>query len=119
MITRMLVLAMVLTITLVVTTPALAATPIPGYPSFEITDNGELFEGGDIGWGKCSTLLQQRRDNLTPNKPYYESEIRVIKACEKAEHIGLLADTGGPQIILVPIALLVAGGLLIRKYTAL
>jgi hypothetical protein len=117
MITRMLVLAMVLAITLAVATPALAATPIPGYPSFEITDNGELIEGGDIGWGKCSTLLQ-RRDDLSPNEPYYESEIRVIRACEKAENMALLADTGGPPIILVPIALLAVGGLLIRKSIA-
>ena len=69
---------MVLAITLALTTPALAATPIPGYPGFEITDNGELIEGGDVVWGKCSTLLQQRRDDLSPDKPYYESEIRVI-----------------------------------------
>ena len=110
---------MVLALTLVVSTPALADKPIPGYPRMTITDNGELIEGGDIGWGKCSTLLQQRRDDLTPDKPYYENEIRVIRACEKAEHIGLLPDTGGPPIILIPIALLVAGGLLIRKSTAL
>jgi hypothetical protein len=50
MITRMLVLAMVLTIALVGTTPALAqpdietAKPILGYP-FEITDKGQLVEG--------------------------------------------------------------------------
>jgi hypothetical protein len=43
----------------------------------------------------------------------------AAQACEKAEDMASLADTGGPPIILVPIALLVAGGLLIRKSTAL
>ena len=52
MITRMLVLTMVLAIILAVTTPALTGTdfatakPIPGYPGYEITDNGKLVHGG-------------------------------------------------------------------------
>ena len=68
MITRVLVLAMMLTTTLAVSTPALAGTdfatakPIPGYPDYKITDKGHLIEGGDVMLPKCSTLLQQSEE---------------------------------------------------------
>jgi hypothetical protein len=132
MVTRVPVLAMVLTITLAVTTPALAGTdtatakPIPGHPDFAITNKGVLIEGGDVVHGKCSTLLQ---DSDESRWPYYED---AASACKKAGYSikGLstqdrgepqtpLSKTGGLPVILVPIALLVAGGFLIRKYTAL
>jgi hypothetical protein len=116
MITRTLVLAMVLAITLAVTTPALAddietARPIPGYPDFEITDRGYLIHQRDVILGKCGST--QYFD--FPSKSLNE---QAARACEKAEHMALLAETGGPPIILVPIALLVVGGLLIRKSIA-
>ena len=123
MITRVLVLAMVLAITLAVTTPALAnqqdeppelpdirigtATPIPGYPDFEITDTGYLIHQRDVILGNCD-------DTEGFDFPDESLNEQAARACEKAEHMAPLTDTGGPPIILVPIALLVAGGLLIR-----
>jgi hypothetical protein len=112
-----LVLAMVLTITLAVTTPTLAfpdietATPIPGYPDYEITDKGFLVYQRDAIVGKCGS-----------SQPFaFQSKSlreEAARACEKAEQLAPLAETGGPPIILVPIALLVVGGLLFRKSTA-
>ena len=133
MITRVLVLAIVLAITLVVTTPALAmpdfntAKPIPGYPEFEITDKGWIIQGGDLAWGKCSTLLQETDEHT---KDF--DQVQAARACKKAgysvkgsptqdrvEPQTPLTKTGDLPVILVPIALLVVGGLLIRKSTAL
>ena len=118
MITKVSGLAMVLAITLAVSTPALADKPIPGYPDYGLKANGQLMYQGDVGLGKCSDLLQQR-DKYT-REPFEEA----AKACEAAGYSPAgysapLADTGGPPIILAPIALLVAGGLLIRKSIAL
>jgi hypothetical protein len=120
MITRLLVLAMVLAITLAVTTPALArndivtAKPIPGHPDFAITDQGHLVEGGDVVLPKCSTLL--KHSDEFSKYGFYED---AAKACKAAEHSSSLTKTGGLPVILVPIALLVVGGFLIRKSTAL
>ena len=129
MITRVLVLAIVLAITLVVTTPALAmpdfntAKPIPGYPEFEITDKGWIIQGGDLAWGKCGSLLKQTDEHT---KDFDQAQ--AARACEAAGYTAKgpptqdkvepqtpLSKTGGPPIILVPIALLVVCGLLIRK----
>jgi hypothetical protein len=124
MITRALVVAMVLTITLAVATPALAnqqdgppeidigtATPIPGYPDYEITDKGFLVYQRDVIVGKCGS-----------SQPFaFQSKSlreEAARACEMAEQLAPLAETGGPPIILVPITLLVIGGLLIRKSIA-
>ena len=118
MITRALVLAMVLAIRLVVPSPALAGTdfatakPIPGYPDYEITDNGNLVYGGDTIEGKCGGV----EDFGFLTKSLNEEAAR---ACEAAGYPTSLAKTGGFPIILVPIAMLVVGGLLIRKLTAL
>src|SRR5215203_6774609 len=85
MITRVLVLAMVLALTLAVTTPAFAqpdfntAKPIPGYPEFEITDKGWIIQGGDLAWGKCSTLLQETDEHT---KDF--DQVQAARACEKA-----------------------------------
>jgi hypothetical protein len=118
MITRALGLATVLALILAVNAPALAKVdlkdlgttrPIPGYPGYEITDNGVLIEGYDVVLGKCSKMSQH--DELYSKKR--------VKACEAAGYSPSLTDTGGPPIVLVPIALLVAGGLLIRKTIAI
>jgi hypothetical protein len=116
MITRALVLAMVSSITLVVTTPAFAhpdfntAKPIPGYPDYEITDNGNLVYGGDVTVGKCDST----QDFAFLSKPMNKA---AREACEAAGYPSSLSKTGGPPIILAPIALLVVCGLLIRKST--
>src|SRR5215217_420909 len=131
MITRALVLAMVLAITLVIATPAFAmpdfntAKPIPGYPEFEITDKGWIIQGGDLAWGKCSSLVQETDEHT---KDF--DQVQAARACEKAGYSAKgsptqdrvqsqtpLSETGGLPIILVPVALLVLGGLLIRKST--
>ena len=113
MITRVLVLAMVLAITLAVTTPAL------GRSEFTVSDDGRLFRGGDIAYGKCSTI---------PRKWFASGYLppQAARACEEAGFPVKgsptktpLAKTGGLPVILVPVALLVVGGLLIRKSTAL
>jgi hypothetical protein len=128
-ITRMLVLA----IPLAVTTLAVArpdfntAKPIPGYPEFEITDKSFIIQGGDLVWGKRSTLLQR-----TEEHPGDFDQVQAARACKKAgysvkgsptqdrvEPQTPLTKTGDLPVILVPIALLVVGGLLIRKSTAL
>jgi hypothetical protein len=44
---------------------------------------------------------------------------KAARACQAAGYPTSLSKTGGPPLILVPIALLVVGGLLIRKSTAL
>ena len=127
MITRVLGLAMVLTITLAVTTPARAyqqaepsklpnfdigtATPIPGYPDFEITNKGLLVYGGDRVVGKCGAT----QDFGFQSKSLDE---QATRACEKAEQLAPLPDTGGLPIILVPIGLPLVGALLFRKSTA-
>ena len=116
--------AMVLTITLAVTTPAFAqrdfntAKPIPGYPHHEITEKGVLIEGGDVVLGKCSTLFQD--SDLLSGYGFYEE---AVSACEKAGYTEAgytapLANTGGLPVVLVPIALLAVCGLLIRKSVA-
>jgi len=109
MITRGLGLAMVLALTLAVGSPALASKPIAYSPDYEVRKNGVLVEDGDVILGKCSKVLQH--DELYLRK--------AVKACEAAGYSPSLTDTGGPPITLVPVALLVAGGLLIRKSTAL
>jgi hypothetical protein len=100
MITRVLVLALVLAITLAVSIPALAQNDVA------INDKGVVSIGGDVVLGKCSDLLQHRDE--VPDL------MDAVRACEKAGYSAPLTETGGPPIILVPIALLVAGGLLIR-----
>ena len=118
MITRMLVLAIMLALTLVSTTPSLAgvdiatAEPIPGYPDFEMTDKGTLVYGGDVIVGKCG---------IPPEDFAFQSASlreRAASACEKAGYSAPLSKTGGLPIILAPIALLVACGFLICKSTA-
>ena len=109
---------MVLAITLAVTTPALAmpdfntAKPIPGYPDYEITDKGNLIYQRDVIVGQCGSS-----QDFAFNSKSLDEE--AAKACEKAERLAPLSKTGGPPLILVPIALLLVGGLLIRKATAL
>src|SRR5215216_1165961 len=114
MVTRVLVLAMVLTVPLAVSTPAFAmpdfntAKPIPGYPEFEITDKGWIIQGGDLALGKCSTLLQETDEHT---KDF--DQVQAARACEKAGYTAKgpptqdkvepqtpLSKTGGPPIIL-------------------
>ena len=112
-------LAMVLAITLVVTTPALGQVPrADRQPDFNVTDDGFLSEGGDIAWGKCTKIPD---DVFTSELPP-----QAARACEEAgfpvkgsQTQTPLPNTSGPPLILVPIALLVVCGLLIRKSTAL
>lgn len=115
MITKVLVLAMVLALTLVVATPAFSQVPrADRQPDFNVTDKGWLSEGGDIAWGKCSKIPREVFSGELPPQ--------AARACEEAGFPVKgsptqtpLPDTGGPPIILVPITLLVVGGLLIRK----
>jgi hypothetical protein len=124
------VLAMVLAVTLAVTTPALGQgySQKHQYPrGVFVADNGSVGKG-DISAGNCRDLGPDR-PNTGPNNffrgMYSESDIeKIVIACEKAGFLVVgrqtpLSETGGPPLILVPIALLVAGGLLIRKSTAL
>ena len=110
-----------LAITLAVTTPALAdddiatATPIQGYPEgypdYEITDKGTLVYQRDVIVGKCgsSQPFAFRSQSLREE---------AARACEKAGYSASLVKTGSLPVIVVPIALLVVGGLLIRKSAA-
>jgi hypothetical protein len=126
MLTRLLVLAMVLAITLLITTPALGLSHSEEH-QYEhgggvfVTDNG-LVQKADIAAGHCRDL---GTDDF-PRGMYSESDFeKIIRACEKkgfsvnVERQTALSKTGGLPIIIVPIALLVVGGLLIRKSTAL
>src|SRR5215213_9461735 len=130
------VLVIVLATTLAVTTPAFAqpdfntAKPIPGYPEFEITDKGWIIQGGDLAWGKCSTLLQETDEHT---KDF--DEVQAARACEKAGFsekgsevmVATVMETtmvndspapvpipqsGGPAILLPAAALLVRSGIL-------
>lgn len=130
MITRMLVLAMMLAVTLAVTTPALAdvdiatATPIPGYPDFEITDKGFLIHERDVVVGRCGSSQRFAFQSASLRE-------EAARACEKAGYSAKgsrtqdreelqapLPKTGGLPLVLAPIALLVGGGLLIRRATS-
>lgn len=110
-------MALVLAATLAVTMPAFAGTdfatakPISGYPDYEITDNGNLIYQRDLIVGKCgsSQPFAFRSKSLREE---------AARACEKAGYPTPLTKTGGLPIILVPIALLIAGGLLIRRATS-
>jgi hypothetical protein len=113
------VLVMVLAMTLVGTMPAPGQVPrADRQPDFNVTDKGALVEGGDILWGKCSKIPRE----------VFASELppQAARACEEAGFSVKgsptqtpMPDTGGPPLILVPIALLVICRLLIRKSTAL
>lgn len=110
-------LTMMLALTLAITTPALAddfatAKPIPGYPDFEITDKGFLVHQRDVIVGKCGSPPE--------DFAFQSASLReeAARACEKAGYSPPLTETGGPPVILVPIALLLACGLLICKSTA-
>jgi hypothetical protein len=125
------VLVNVLATTLAVTTPAFAqpdfntAKPIPGYPEFEVTDKGWIIQGGDLAWGKCPSLVKQTDEHTGDS-----DQVQAARACEAAGYTAKgpptqqepqapLSKTGGLPIILVPIALIVVCGFLIRKSTAL
>jgi hypothetical protein len=76
----------------------------------------------DVAAGNCRDL----GTNDFPRGMYSESDLeKIVSACEKKgfsvneERHTPPSKTGGPPLILVPIALLVAGGLLIRKSAAL
>ena len=116
---------MVLAVTLAVTTPALGshseAHQYEHGGGVFVTDTG-LVQKADIAAGNCRDL----GTNDFPRGMYSESDMeKIVKACERAgfsvnvERQTALSKTGGPPLILVPIALLVACGLLIRKATAL
>jgi hypothetical protein len=130
----MLLLAMMLAVTLTVTSPALANHQdgprlrdrlIEGYPDYEITDESFLVYQGDAVVGKCGSSPQRFA--------FQSASLReeAASACEKASYSAKgsrtqdgeelqtqLTKTGGLPIILIPIALLAVGGLLIRKSTA-
>ena len=113
-------LAMVLAVTLAVTTPALAH-PQASSSDFEVTNNGVLWVGGDVSFGKCSSLQL----DMFLSKSDQEKAVRVCKKAgfpvngsttqDRVEPQTSLTETGGLPVILVPIALLIVGGLLIRK----
>ena len=124
------VLVMVLAMTLAIPTLAFAQNRPPiqrqDQIAFAINDKGVIFMGGDISLGKCSDLLQHRDE--VPDLV----KLGALRACEKAGYSATgsptqdrvepqtpLTKTGGLPIILVPIALLLVGGLLIRKSTPL
>ena len=100
--------------------------PTHSRPQWKVTDNGVLVErtfSGPLHYGKCSNVPWQKLFNEPPSEQLHPQE--AVRACEKAgfsvnvEPQTPLSKTGGPPIILVPIALLVVCGLLIRKSTAL
>jgi hypothetical protein len=138
MVTRVLALTIVLAMTLAVTTPTPAfaqpdfntAKPIPGYPEFEITDKGWIIQGGDLAWGKCSTLLQETDEHTGD-----PDQVQAARACEKAGFsekgsevkVATVMETtmvngspvpvpipssGGPAILLPAAALLLGSGIL-------
>ena len=114
---KLFVLAAILAMTLTVGTPAFAdsyhdipdfdtATPLPHpFTNFEITDDGFLIEEGDIVQS-CEEL------------PYREGALHeaLVKACTEVGFPpeGNLPQTGGTPLLLVPIALIVGSGLLLR-----
>jgi hypothetical protein len=110
------VLVMVLAMTLAVTSPALAGTdnakPVMGYPDYEITENGNLIWQRDVIVGKCGSTQDFAFLSKSMDKAARE-------ACRAAGYPTSLSNTGGPPLILVPITLLILGGFLIRKSTAL
>ena len=119
-------LGMVLALTLVITMPALGLSHSEEH-QFEhgggvfVTDNG-LVQKKDVAAGNCRDL----GTNNFPRVMYSESDFeKIIRACEKkgfsvsVERKTPLSETGGSPLILVPIALLLVGGLLIRNATAL
>ena len=131
MILNLVALAMVLTITLAVSSPAFAhpdfntAKPIPGYPEFKVTDKGWIIQGGDLAWGKCPSLIKQTDEHTGDS-----DQVQAARACEAAGYAAKgppaqqepqapLPRTGGLPIILVPVALIVVCGCLIRKLTVL
>jgi hypothetical protein len=110
----MVVLAMVLAITLAVTTPALAQD------HFNVSDNGVLSYGGDVVLGKCSTL---RQSSVFPQESMQQ---KAARACEKAGFSmpgpGVttmvngspvpVPTSGGPAILLPAAVLLLGSGIL-------
>jgi hypothetical protein len=99
--------------------------PKHSQPQWKVTDNGVLVErtfSGLFPRGKCSNLPRQLFE-APPSEGVHPQE--AVRACEKAgfsvnvERQTSLPKTGGPPVILVPIALLVVCGLLIRKSTTL
>ena len=76
---------LVLAIPLAVTTLAFAqpdfntAKPISGYAEFETTDKSFIIQGGDLVWGKRSTLLQR-----TEEHPGDFDQVQAARACKKA-----------------------------------
>jgi hypothetical protein len=125
------VLVIMLATTLAVTTPAFAqpdfntAKFIPGYPEFEVTDKGWIIQGGDLAWGKCPSMIKQTDEHTGDS-----DQVQAARACEAAGYTAKgpptqqeprapLSKTGGLPIILVPIALGLVCGFLIRKSTAL
>ena len=135
MITRMLVLATVLALILAVTTPVLADQQdkppkpppridmgtmqrIPG-TDYWITDKGWLFSGRDVIVAKCGPTenFENEEDARACEKAGYS--VKGSPTQHRVEPQTPLTNTGGLPVTLVPIALLVASGLLIRKSTAL
>jgi hypothetical protein len=125
----------VLAITLAVTTPALAHNNVPGHPGWDISDKGFIGHG-DIGFGNCTALVKQwHSGEFSKNgrvKRGFEFLVNAARVCESLGYTAKgpptqdsvesqppLTKTGGPPLILVPIALLIVSGLLIRKSTAL
>ena len=124
-----------LAITLAVATPALADQQdkppkpppridmgtmkrIPG-TDYWITDKGWLFSGRDVIVARCGPTenFENEEDARACEKAGYS--VKGSPTQDRVEPQTPLSKTGGFPVILVPVALLVAGGLLIRKYTAL
>lgn len=111
---RVLVLAAMLAVTLTVAAPTLARD-VPDFSSaerlpppntdYEITDDGYLIYEDDIVQS-CEEL------------PYRKgaSHAALVEACTESGFPpkGTLPQTGGVRFVLVPVGLLVAGGLVIR-----
>ena len=118
---RMLMLVAATTMVLAMTVPAYAqqrevtiraiAEGAPSPPKYQVTEEGTLIIEGDVLIGCQDIIKTYTRD---PRVYLDESERKYVEACKKAGFppSDTLPQTGGVPFVLVPVALLVGGGLL-------